>query len=208
MHSGAHENQRFDYLRWNPRPSSCLCGIANVYSYHYRIIRQGIVGQFWLWVFLILCVFSIGLRLRYTQKKTNIRVLPMVCHILHILAPTYWAKGFPSGSAGKESTCNAGDKGDAGSIPGSGWSPGGENGSPPPDSCLENPMDRGVGLYTKGSRRVKQDWGTKHACSGPIQSCNSLPLLQTHGHPCHSSLYACTHAFTSIFPFAQKPLLF
>ena len=31
--------------------------------------------------------------------------------------------GFPSGSVGKESACNAGDAGDVGSIPGSGRSP-------------------------------------------------------------------------------------
>ena len=31
-------------------------------------------------------------------------------------------RGFPSGSAGKESACNAGDTGKAGSIPGSGRS--------------------------------------------------------------------------------------
>ena len=35
--------------------------------------------------------------------------------------------GFPGGSAGKESTCNAGD---LGSIPGLGRSPGGGNGYP------------------------------------------------------------------------------
>ena len=34
-------------------------------------------------------------------------------------------KGFPDGSAGKESACNAGDTGIAGSIPGPGRSPGG-----------------------------------------------------------------------------------
>ena len=37
---------------------------------------------------------------------------------------------------------NAGDVGDAGSIPGSGWSPGGGHGNPLQYSCLENPMDR------------------------------------------------------------------
>ena len=47
--------------------------------------------------------------------------------------------GFPSGSDGKESTCNAGDQG---SIPGLGRSPGGGNGNPLQYSCLENPMDR------------------------------------------------------------------
>ena len=44
--------------------------------------------------------------------------------------------GFPVGSDGKETTCNAGD---LGSIPGSGRSPGGEHGNPLQYSCLENP---------------------------------------------------------------------
>ena len=38
--------------------------------------------------------------------------------------------GFPSGSAGKESACNAGDTGDMGSIHGSGRSPGEGNDNP------------------------------------------------------------------------------
>ena len=38
----------------------------------------------------------------------------------------------PDGSAGKESTCNAGDTGDAGSIPVLGRSTGGGNGQPAP----------------------------------------------------------------------------
>ena len=50
-------------------------------------------------------------------------------------------KDFPSGSAGKESTCNAGDPG---SIPESGRFPGEGNGYPLQYSCLENPMDRGA----------------------------------------------------------------
>ena len=49
-----------------------------------------------------------------------------------------------NGSNGKESACNAGDTGDAGSIPGSGRSPGEEHGNPFQYSCLENPMDRGA----------------------------------------------------------------
>ena len=42
--------------------------------------------------------------------------------------------------SGKESTCQAGDAGDVGSIPSSGRSHGGENGDP----LLVNPMDRGA----------------------------------------------------------------
>ena len=45
--------------------------------------------------------------------------------------------GFPGGSAGKASAYNVGD---TGSIPGSGRSPGEENGNPLQYSCLENPM--------------------------------------------------------------------
>ena len=48
-------------------------------------------------------------------------------------------KGFPGGSAGKESDCNVGD---LGSIPGLGRSCGEGNGNPPQYSSLENPMDR------------------------------------------------------------------
>ena len=44
-------------------------------------------------------------------------------------------------SAGKESTCNAGDPT---SIPGLERSPGGGYGNPPQYPCLENPTDRGA----------------------------------------------------------------
>ena len=50
-------------------------------------------------------------------------------------------EGFPGGSVGKESPCNAGDPG---SIPGSGRSPGEGNGNALQYYCLENPMDRGA----------------------------------------------------------------
>ena len=50
--------------------------------------------------------------------------------------PTLVFLGFPGGSDGKESTCNAGD---LGLIPGLGRSPGGGHGKPLQYSCLENP---------------------------------------------------------------------
>ena len=49
--------------------------------------------------------------------------------------------GFPGGSDGKESACNSGDPG---LIPGSGRSPGEENGYSLQYSCLEKAMDRGA----------------------------------------------------------------
>ena len=47
--------------------------------------------------------------------------------------------GFPGGSEGKQSACNAGD---LSLIPGSGRSPGDGNGNPLQYSYLENPIDR------------------------------------------------------------------
>ena len=52
-----------------------------------------------------------------------------------------YLEGFPGGSDGKESTCNAGD---AVSIPGSGRASGEGNGYPLQCSCLENPRDAGA----------------------------------------------------------------
>ena len=49
--------------------------------------------------------------------------------------------GFPGGSDGKISACNAEY---LGLIPGLGRSPGEGNGYPFQYSCLENPMDRGA----------------------------------------------------------------
>ena len=42
----------------------------------------------------------------------------------------------------KNPSANAGDRRDAGSVPGSARSPGGGHGHPLQYSCLENPMDR------------------------------------------------------------------
>ena len=53
----------------------------------------------------------------------------------------YGCMSFPGSSAGKESTCNAGD---LGSISGLGRYSGDGHGNPLQYSCLENPMDRGA----------------------------------------------------------------
>ena len=59
--------------------------------------------------------------------------------------------GLPSGSDGKESSCNAGD---LGLIPGSGRYPKRGHGNPLQYSCLENTVDR-------GASRVTVHWVTK-----------------------------------------------
>ena len=74
--------------------------------------------------------------------------------------PTY--KCFPGGSAGKESAC---DVGDAGSIPGSGRSPGEENGNLLKCSYLGNSMDRGAWQATVYG--VQKSWVTNVSPSSP-----------------------------------------
>ena len=61
--------------------------------------------------------------------------------------------GFPGGTMGENLPANAGDRKDAGSIPGLGRSPGGGgNGNPLQYSYLENPMNRGT--WWTGARGV------------------------------------------------------
>ena len=62
---------------------------------------------------------------------------------------------------GQQSACNAGDSGDAGSIPELGRSPGGGHGNPLQYSCLENPLEqRSLAGYSpwgqKKSDKTKQ----------------------------------------------------
>ena len=60
-----------------------------------------------------------------------------ICFRVHVR----YIMGFPGGSYGKESACNAGV---LGLIPGSGRFPGEGDSNPLQYSCLENSMDRGA----------------------------------------------------------------
>ena len=73
--------------------------------------------------------------------------------------------GFPSGSGGKVSTCQAGD---LGSIPGLGISPGEGNGNPLQFSCMDNSMDRGAWIAIIYGVSKSQTW---------------LKQLSMHAHP-------------------------
>ena len=69
-------------------------------------------------------------------------------------------EGFPSGSKGKESACNAGDQG---LVLGLGKSPGEGNGKPLQNFCLENPKDRGACRVTvNGVARSQTQLSHKH----------------------------------------------
>ena len=92
-------------------------------------------------------------------------------HWLSLTALHNWAVlhsvCLPSGIVVKSLPANAGDKGDAGSIPGSGRSPGGGNGNLLQYSCLENSMDRGP-------------WWA--IVQGVAESCTELSMRAYHTH--------------------------
>ena len=85
-----------------------------------------------------------------------------------------FSRGFPGGSDGKESACNAGDQG---SISGLGRSPGEENGNPLQYSCLENSTDRGFSLD-------KTAFGEK--------------IKRLGGEIKYIYIYICLHNFTTV----------
>ena len=84
--------------------------------------------------------------------------LPPFITLMIISSDYMTVKGFPGGSDGKESACNAGAAGDPGSIPESGRSPGGGHGHPLQYYCLEYPMDRGAWLATVHAVTKSQTW--------------------------------------------------
>ena len=89
--------------------------------------------------------------------------------------------GFPGGSVVKNPPANAGD---SGSIPGSGRSPGEENGNPLQCSCLGNAMDRGAWWATvHGVTRVKHDLETNQQQNGQY------------------NMFICYNDYTSIYIF-------
>ena len=93
----------------------------------------------------------------YTHTNTHTLAWTHTCehgqtNLLLKLPPTAkTTKGFPCGSAGKESACNAGD---LGLIPGLGRAPGEGKGYPLQYSDLENSMDYTVYGVPKNQTRL------------------------------------------------------
>ena len=103
--------------------------------------------------------------------------IPSILRTLHTVF-----HGFPCGSEGKVSACNAGD---LGSIPGSGRTPGGGKGNPLQYSCLENPTDRGawqatVHGLTKSWTRLRL---TLTLRLRPLLSAQRRPFSEGHPPP-------------------------
>ena len=93
------------------------------------------------------------------------------CSISHMVEYIW---GFPGGSGGKESACNARDLGDEGPIPGEG------HGNPLHYSYLENPMDGGgwqatVYRVIKNRARHKRLSGTSSRAHMPILISQFVP---------------------------------
>ena len=90
----------------------------------------------------------------------------------------YWL-GFPGGSDGKESACNAGD---LGSIPGWGKSPGGGHSNPCHCSCLENPHGQRnlVGYSPRGHKESDMtEWlRTEQGDSSQLDCCDTRMYLK------------------------------
>ena len=87
--------------------------------------------------------------------------------------------GFPGGSAGKETACNAGNPG---FIPGSGRYPGQGHGNPLQYSCLRNPMYRGAWRSTVHEDKLTNEsdmaeWLT-HIHKQANMLCNYHPLTR------------------------------
>ena len=72
---------------------------------------------------------------------------------------------FKQSKSGDSMVKNAQTKaGNAGSVPGSGWSPGVGNGNPLQYSCLEYSIDRGAWrAQSIGLQRVGHNWVTEHS---------------------------------------------
>ena len=89
---------------------------------------------------------------------------------IHTHTHTHTHIGFPSGSYGKESACNAGN---LGSIPGLETSSGGGHGNPLKYSCLEN-------LHGQGSLAGYSPWGCKESDTTEHLSTASLYIIFIH----------------------------
>ena len=174
MHAHTHTHTiSSDCLSWNkpysgsPELFSTKPWLLGFYvSLHFLILARILVSQFsrnpssliadhpqYLIVFLITY---------YPPSESDHLGLPSARILNRNLAVRF--SGFPGGSDGKESDCNARDMG---SIPGWGRSPGEGNGNPLQYPCLGNPMDIGAWPgYSpwsyKGSDRTEQSMLSHH----------------------------------------------
>ena len=118
----------------------------------------------------------------------------------------YVNMSFPSGTVVKNSSANAGDLRDVGSIPGSGRSPGAGNGNPLLHTCLEISMDRRTQRAIIHGVAKSQTQLSACACT---QASTYLYYLSTYNTSmllllsCFSRIRLCTTPWTAA---RQAPL--
>ena len=96
----------------------------------------------------------------------NMMLATGLSYMIFIMLRYIPSMGFPCGSDGEESACNAGD---LASNPGLGRSPGGGHGNPLQYSGLENSMDRGAWqAKSLKLQRVRHNWVTKNIHIFPL----------------------------------------
>ena len=102
------------------------------------------------------CVWQVFLFFVFSIKVIYIYMCVCVCVCVYVYMHTYiYILGFPCGSAGKETACNAGDHG---LIPGLGRSPGEGKGYPLQYFGLENSVDCIVHWVTKSWTGLSDFW--------------------------------------------------
>ena len=100
----------------------------------------------------------------------------------------------------KNPPANAGGAGDVDLIPGSGRSPGGGNGNPLQDSCLEEPVDRGA--WRANSLWGSQELDTTDSARSSTAASNLVTTIRIYsGLPC--IYYSFTHILTE---FSKQPM--
>ena len=120
--------------------------------------------------------------------------------------PTKSYMGFPGGSAGKESACDAGD---LNSIPGSGRSPGEGNGYPLQYSCQRIPWTEGPGgLQSMGWQRIGNDWTTIHGILEKPYEIRPLLMPQAFLPPfprmlCLPCFFCCVFKWAEFSPTSE-----
>ena len=142
-------------------------------------------------------VFVFGLSVPMHEEEDNWRQRSM-----HLLTPP-GTMGFPGGTVVRNPPANAGDTRDAGSIPGSWWSPGGGSGNLLQYSCLENSRDKGVWRITMGPQRVRHNWAHTHTHTHTYTHWNyELPdfyLRMTMPFYCLKSMHSFWNAHKVVF---------
>ena len=131
----------------------------------------------------VLCIDHRGL-IQHPQTQlllSQTRLLRLQHH--HVSLPLhtlllYILLGFPGGSDGKESACNAGD---LCSVSGLGRFPGGGHGHPLQYSFLENPTDRGAWQAPQGHKEsdTTEQLSSAHSIHNAVASIISLYLQPT-----------------------------